>query len=599
MTSSAPESRALRSRSRLLLAAAISAGTAILAPREAAAQTAPTAEGFALNRYEPSESGSEWFANDTLDLRGPFRPSIRALGDYGFKPYVLLNPDGSEKKRIVGNQLFVHLSASVVLFNRLRLGINLPIAALQEGSATGGYVNGQLVRAEMKAGVGDLRLGADLRLVGDYGDPFTLALGARIWFPTGNASQYQGDDDVRVGPHLAAAGDIGIFAYAASVGVNYRAHNAPFAGHPLGSELVFSAAAGLRGLDKKLLIGPELYGSTVVSTSDAVFDGRTTPLSLLGSLHYTAGDVRIGVGLGPGLSHAAGTAQFRALASLEYSPQIAKPAPPPEPVAPPAPPPDRDGDGVPDNVDACPEVPGVKTDDPKTNGCPGDKDKDTIVDTEDACIDVPGVRTDDPKTNGCPSDRDKDGVYDTIDACPDVAGVKTDDPKTNGCPSDRDKDGIADQQDACPDEPGPANKDPKKNGCPAAYVKDKQIRITEQVKFRTGKTDIDPVSDPILDAVLKVMTAHPEIEKIRVEGHTDDRGSAAFNKKLSQGRAAAVANWLAKHGVDKKKLANVGWGFEKPLASNDTDEGRAENRRVEFHIEGKADAATDAKPATK
>ena len=177
-------------------------------------------------------------------------------------------------------------------------------------------------------------------------------------------------------------------------------------------------------------------------------------------------------------------------------------------------------------------------------------------------------------------------MLDTEDACPDVPGVRTDDPKTNGCPADRDKDGIADTLDACPDEPGPPNQDPKKNGCPTAYVKDNQIKITEQVKFRFGLADLDPVSDSILGAVLKVMLAHAEIPKIRIEGHTDNKGSAAYNKTLSDGRAGAVADWLVKHGVDRKKLTNVGYGLEKPVDTNDTDAGRANNRRVEFHIEG-------------
>jgi outer membrane protein OmpA-like peptidoglycan-associated protein len=89
-----------------------------------------------------------------------------------------------------------------------------------------------------------------------------------------------------------------------------------------------------------------------------------------------------------------------------------------------------------------------------------------------------------------------------------------------------------------------------------------------------------------LEAVRKVAQEHSGIPKIRIEGHTDNRGSAELNKRLSEERAAAVANWLVKHGVDRKKLATVGFGFDKPIDTNDTEEGRANNRRVEFHIEG-------------
>jgi outer membrane protein OmpA-like peptidoglycan-associated protein len=117
-------------------------------------------------------------------------------------------------------------------------------------------------------------------------------------------------------------------------------------------------------------------------------------------------------------------------------------------------------------------------------------------------------------------------------------------------------------------------------------VKGNEILITEQIKFRYGKGQVDPVSDSTLEAVRRVAQEHSGIPKIRIEGHTDNKGSAEFNKRLSEERAAAVANWLVKHGIDRKKLATVGFGFEKPIDTNDTEEGRANNRRVEFHIEG-------------
>jgi OOP family OmpA-OmpF porin len=251
---------------------------------------------------------------------------------------------------------------------------------------------------------------------------------------------------------------------------------------------------------------------------------------------------------------------------------------------------DRDGDGVFDDEDACPDVAGVRTSDPKTNGCPPpppDRDGDGIPDNVDACPDVPGVKTDDPKTNGCPSDRDKDGIYDKDDACPDVPGVKTDDPKTNGCPPDpdRDKDGILNDVDACPDVPGPKSDDPKTSGCPRVFIKNAMIQILEQPKFDFNKSVIKKESDSLLTEVAKVMVDHPEIKHVRVEGNTDNVGNAPYNKILSQQRAQAVVTWLIAHGVEKDRLTAKGMGKENPLVSNDTDAGRAANRRVEFHIE--------------
>src|SRR5678815_3124353 len=164
---------------------------------------------------------------------------------------------------------------------------------------------------------------------------------------------------------------------------------------------------------------------------------------------------------------------------------------------------------------------------------------------DSACPDIPGVKTDDPKTNGCPPpppDRDGDGVVDSDDACPDTPGVGTDDPKTNGCPPpppDRDGDTVIDPEDACPDIPGLVTNNPKTNGCPPARVDvaTKQIVIIEQVKFKFNSAVILPESETILQALRETMATHPEILKVRVEGHTDNVGGAGFNKGLSRRRA--------------------------------------------------------------
>lgn len=519
-------------RSRRILALGALVATVLSITGTARAQQA---RGFALNRFEPSERGSEWFAADTLDLRGSFRPALGVVGDYGHKPYVLLNRDGSEATSVVTSQVFVHIGGSLVLLDRLRIGVSIPLAIAQEGSKTGGLVGGQRIVGSDDAGFGDLRIAADVRLIGVYGDPFTLALGGRVWAPTGDAKKLLGDDAVRIGPRLAAAGDLGPLAYAVSLGATYRANDDVFATHPTGSEVNFGAAVGVRAFEKRLLIGPEVYGSTNVSKSNAFFGARTTPLAVLGSVHYTFSDFRIGLGAGPGLSHAAGTAAFRALASFEWVPAIEPPPPPPPPPA--------------------------------------------TVEPPAAPVSPP------PPPPPPPADRDGDGVPDASDGCPDVAGVGTNDPRTNGCPSDRDQDGALDTVDACPDVAGPANPNPKMNGCPIAVLTKTQIEINDQIKFRFGRSQLDPASDTVLQAVLEILKAHREIEKVRVEGHTDNVGAAELNRNLSEARATAVTDWLVRHGVDKSRVAAEGFGPSRPIQPNDTDAGRAANRRVEFHID--------------
>jgi len=540
--------------------------------------------GFALDRFDPAPAGSEWFALDSLDLRGNLRPAGGLVGDYAYKPLVIYNTDGSERSAIVQEQLFLHVAASVVLADRVRLAMNLPVAALQDGS--GGTVNGFSVQAPTKPALGDLRLDADARLLGTNGEPFTFALGAQLFLPTGDRDLFAGDGGVRVAPHLLAAGEVGWFAYAASAGFMVHTQQQAFVGDVMGDELLISGAVGAKLAERHVLVGAEVYGRTDLTDAGAIFARHQSPLEGLLGAHVTTGDWRFGAGAGPGMTRGFGSPELRVVGSIEFAPAVGEAAPV-EPAA------DKDGDGVPDADDACPDEPGVKTDDPKTNGCPpsppaADRDKDGVPDDSDACPDVPGVKTDDPKTNGCPPDRDHDGVVDGEDACPDVAGVKTNDPKTNGCPPDpdRDKDGIPNDKDACPDTPGGPNPDPSKNGCPMAVVQKGQIRILDQVKFRTASAVILPESDAILGAVLKILNDHPEIKQVSVEGHTDNRGGAGYNQLLSQKRAASVVNWLVSHGVVVDRLASVGYGQTRPLDSNSTDDGRRNNRRVEFHIVG-------------
>ena len=125
------------------------------------------------------------------------------------------------------------------------------------------------------------------------------------------------------------------------------------------------------------------------------------------------------------------------------------------------------------------------------------------------------------------------------------------------------------------------------------FVQDGQIKILDQVKFKTGSAEILPGKDSeeVLQAVLKVLADHPDIAGLRVEGHTDNKGAAAMNRKLSQDRAASVVKWLTKKGVAASRLKAQGFGPDHAIADNATEDGRRINRRVEFHIEsGKAPA---------
>jgi len=233
--------------------------------------------------------------------------------------------------------------------------------------------------------------------------------------------------------------------------------------------------------------------------------------------------------------------------------------------------PDTDGDGVLDKDDLCPTAAGPLA----FKGCP-DTDKDGIADSEDACPTVPGLLA----LKGCP-DRDKDGVGDADDLCPDVFGTLA----SKGCP-DKDGDGVPDKDDKCVDVVGPASN----GGCPITAaptltkVEEKIIfTAVSDLQFESGKSVIKAYSFDSLDELAALMVKRPELTLI-LSGHTDNVGVPAKNKVLSRKRAEAVKAYLEDAGVDGSRIAAVGYGSSKPIASNKTPQGRQKNRRVEFKV---------------
>lgn len=246
----------------------------------------------------------------------------------------------------------------------------------------------------------------------------------------------------------------------------------------------------------------------------------------------------------------------------------------------------------------------VRCQDPKFQ----DRDKDGIIDSEDLCPDTPGIR----EFKGCPNpDPDHDSVCDPwvsemnlqnefsckgIDMCPKEKGELA----HMGCPNpDSDGDGVCDPwvseknllaefsqctgSDKCPFEKGTI----EENGCPPPrkyiVVTETQIELKEQFFFATNKTKVLAKSEPLLNEIADVLKENPTI-KISIEGHTDSTGRYKSNVKLSQGRAKSVMQELIKRGIAKDRLQYAGYGPDKPIDTNDTPEGRANNRRVELRI---------------
>jgi OmpA-OmpF porin, OOP family len=227
--------------------------------------------------------------------------------------------------------------------------------------------------------------------------------------------------------------------------------------------------------------------------------------------------------------------------------------------------PDGDNDGISDKYDGCPTIPGVVA----FRGCPAvDRDKDGVADGEDKCPDMPGQA----EWGGCP-DSDGDGISDNRDNCPGIAGLDF----LSGCP-DTDQDGIADKDDNCPTIAGVRSK----NGCPENSTPFLGVPY-KAVYFNSAVENWYATSMVTLNEVVQYLNADPSL-KARIEGHTDNTGEEPANDLLSETRAKKCYDFLIKTGLNPQRLTYVGHGPTKPIASNETKEGRQLNRRVEIHF---------------
>ncbi len=211
--------------------------------------------------------------------------------------------------------------------------------------------------------------------------------------------------------------------------------------------------------------------------------------------------------------------------------------------------PDRDGDGIPDIVDKCPDHPGIK----KYFGC-NDRDGDTVLDHEDDCPDEPGLVA--------------------LKGCPDK-GL-----------GDRDKDGTIDRDDLCPDVPGPK----ENKGCPELVTKEEKkiIEAASKVLFDSGKATLRPESYGILDElaelIFKLDKKYKNI-KIRLEGHTDTDGTNEDNLELSRNRSRTVKEYLVGKGIKLESISTAGYGEERlKVAPERGPYDKQANRRVEIAI---------------
>ncbi len=510
------------------------------------------ADGAALDRLEISDRGSRFFAADSLDIERRTEVDAGLVSTYQHALRVFGTPAEGARTTLVRDQLTLHPGASIVFLPGIRFALDVPVV-FESGrdQVLAGMFYGR-PRGEV---LGDVRLGLDGKIFSNRdrtGDGIVVGAGAWVWLPSGTRADYTSDGAVRTSVRVATAIQKGPLLGAARVAITYRRDDIdPFGGVALGSQLEGVAAlAWHRGV---LTLGPEVHAVTILR--DDVFGHRASPAEGLLGTHLTFDGVALGAGVGTALDRGFGAPGVRALVSLEFT-GATKPLP------------DRDGDGVPDIDDRCPDVRGTCGGPPERLGCPDpprDRDGDGVPDGEDACLVTPGPRSADGRTTGCP-DSDGDGVPDPVDACPMQPGVRSADPRKDGCPAeplvpppppvppDRDHDGIADAQDACPDEPGDAQSDPKKNGCPYVHKNGDKLVLDEPITFDKKKPVLTPESDRPLGMLAQWLAKHPEVTKLLIETHAEKLGP------LTQQQADAIVERLVTKGVARTRLEPHGMG---------------------------------------
>ncbi|MFP2930291.1 OmpA family protein [Pyxidicoccus sp. 3LG] len=568
--------------------------------------------GLELERLQLNPGARDSLVLSTGDLleKGQYRIGLTA--HYENEPLVLLRND-EQQGVIVSDRVTVHLSGAYALTDWLELGAQIPLVS-QWGPNTSPL--GVATPGTSALGTPWVQARAGL-LSEQRGGPLDVGLHLGAALPFGSSEALTRDEGFTFSPRLGLGKQLGgTFRLGADVGalVRTKTYALTPSAQPVRDEMGvevnggINLSAGLFGLREEL----------VVRSTLPVADSPESLEVLLGLRAPMSGGTEVYVMGGPGFGQTPGTPEFRVLAGVNFGvdsagarcvagqPHLAEQCPDL----------DLDGDGIANVADRCPADKGLSqlqgcpdADDDQDgllnladrcpaqaesangfeddDGCPDDPDtdKDGLADSKDACPreaeDVDGFEDD----NGCPdADNDKDGVADARDACMNEAGPR----ENRGCPDkDRDNDGLVDRLDNCPDEPGTE----KNHGCKAkqlANIGEGQIRILESVYFENNKDVIIIRSHKLLDSVANILNTHPEIEKVRVEGHTDSTGDAAYNLDLSQRRSEAVVTYLVGKGVARERLEPKGYGITQPIADNATKEGRAKNRRVEFKIVGDA-----------
>ncbi|MBN2799164.1 MAG: OmpA family protein [Deltaproteobacteria bacterium] len=529
----------------------------------------------------------------------------------------VLGSGSNDGDGIIDKRSVTDLQVGIGLSRYFSFTVDAPVVLWQEGLEPSTADNPDANTELLSSGLMDLRLEPKLVLVDLDTSPVGLALLTQVNLPTGPARSFMGEGELSGMPMAVLEyADASVhdreyfFRMALNAGYLVR-QPARFRDLAMGNEFVYRGAMALHpspNMELGVDMSGNLGGTRAAQHALEVlpwFRVMPTPLVAL-----TGG---AGFGLLPGL----GSPDVRLWLGATLAPSFN-----PDDL-------DRDKDGIPNKWDQCKNIPedfdGFQDEDgcpeldndrdtiPDTSdqcpdqpedfdgyqdedGCPDpDNDKDGIPDVSDQCIDIPENYNDYQDQDGCPDERpiydtDGDGYRDDVDRCPFDAEDFDQWEDEDGCPEkDNDLDGIVDVLDACPNQRETFNGYEDEDGCPdeapsRVRIEKERIVIEDKIFFEVNKTVIQVVSYDLLNEIAAIIVEHPEIRRIRVEGHTDSDGNDAYNLSLSEGRAGAVVSFLISAGVEADRLEPAGFGETRPIDTNDTEEGKSRNRRVEFMI---------------
>jgi OOP family OmpA-OmpF porin len=476
----------------------------------ALAAVATTSTGLALaqedidaERFKPAVSHDGFITQEGSAVRPEEdRWELFASLSYGLNPLVVVDGNGDLVRSFVDNRLTLDVGGSVTIAGPFALGIDIPVYLVQTGDAD-----------PEVAGLGDIRLVPKLQILDDR-DSVGLGVLLELRAPTHTGGFGGGARTPVVWPKIALDHRFAPSGLRMGLNVGVLAREGTtFANVEAASEFTYGGALGYRfgGVDDgPVELGAELFGGVGLAEQDE----EELPLEAdLYAKFFPGDEWEIFIGPGFGVVGGYGEPTFRVFAGFRFTPTSH----------------DRDGDGVSDEDDECPD------------------------DAEDRDGDADG--------DGCPEedpDSDVDGVPDSEDDCPDQKETIN---------------GFQDE-DGCPD-----------TGDPRVIYEDGEVKILDTVKFETGSATIKQESHSLLDQVALTLKANPDIKKVRVEGHTDETGSREVNMRLSKSRAESVRQYLVNRGVASGRLTAEGYGPDKPLASGADAESLAKNRRVEFIVE--------------